>query len=65
LRLAHSLDHLVGDAQQERYSGIVRPKRLGGGEVDGKIEFGGLPTGISAGLAPRRNLVDVIDSVPE
>src|SRR5438477_7705077 len=58
LCLAHSLDHLVG-AQQQGF-GDREAKRLGGGEVDDKIEFGWLLDRDAGRLGPAQNLVDVV-----
>src|ERR1700757_5097559 len=60
LRLAHSFDHLVS-AQEERL-GDRQSKHLGGGKIDGKIEFGRLLNWQVAGLCAPQDFIDILRS---
>src|SRR5262249_47482900 len=58
-----SFDHVVGEHEK-----IVRhfePERLGGGKIDGEVEFGRLLDRDIAGFGPTQNLVDDFGSAPE
>src|SRR5438093_12328681 len=63
LRLAHSLDHLVG-AQEERL-GDRQAKRLGGVQIDDEIELGRLLDRDVAWLGPSQNLVNIVGGTAE
>src|SRR5205823_11272200 len=57
LRLAHSLDHLVGAG--EHRGGEVQAERLGGFQIDDQLVLGGLLNRQVGGLGALKNLVDV------
>src|SRR5262245_40272587 len=57
LRLAHSLDHLIGAGEQRGRN--REPKRLGGFEIDHQLKPGRLGNGQIGRLATPENPVDV------
>src|SRR5436189_1662031 len=63
LRLAHSLDHLVGASDEHRRH--VEAERLGGGQIDNEIEFGRLLDRKIARLCTTKNFIDILASTPE
>src|SRR5216684_2341375 len=63
LRLAHSLDHLVGAGEQHVWNGDSQ--RLRCREVDYQLELGWLLDRDIAGLRPAQNLVDQVGSASE
>src|SRR5215813_10783180 len=63
LRLAHSLDHLVGERDQLVWN--LEAECLRGRAVDDEIEFGRLLDRNIARLRPAQNLVDEVGRAPE
>src|SRR5262245_36898467 len=63
LRLAHSLDHLVGAGEQRRRN--RQAQRRGGDQVDDEIELGRLLDRQAGRLRPAQNLVDEVAGATE
>src|SRR5215831_7689142 len=63
LRLAHSFNHLVSDAEQRGRE--CNAERLGGYQVHDQIEFGRLLDRDITRLRAAKNLIDIVAGTPE
>src|SRR5262249_37930493 len=63
LRLAHSLDHLVGEGEQPVWD--LEAERLGGLEIDGQFELRRLLNGKIGRLFSLKDAIDIRSLAPE